>query len=219
MREDEGARRGCFVVLEGIDGCGSTTQARLLVDSLRDSGRPARFTCEPSDGPIGRLIRSILEGRVREADGTARRFDWPTLGLLFAADRHDHADATIRPALRAGEIVVSDRYALSTVAYQCGLADGEASAAAWLRELNARVLRPDLTLVLDVSAELAEQRRAARGGPEELLEKRDLQRRLVALYARAEQLVPLHNVAHVDATGPVPEVRALVAQAVARVLS
>jgi len=210
--------RGRFIVLEGIDGCGSTSQAERLVEALRERGLDARFTCEPTDGPIGALIRGILEHRVRSTDGGPHRFGWPALGLLFAADRHDHVDSVIESALAAGAVVVSDRYALSTVAYQCALAAGDETAAGWLREINGLVTTPDLTIVIDVTAELAEQRRAARGSPEELFEKRDLQRRLADLDGRAEQLVPLHRIVHVDGSGTLDQVATQIRAAAERVL-
>jgi dTMP kinase len=200
-------RRGRFIVLEGIDGCGSTSQARLLAAKLRELRYDVRETCEPTTGPIGTLIRSILQQRGGQGRGAAAgAFGWATLGLLFAADRCHHVDSLIEPALRDGAIVISDRYALSTVAYESALAPDAAVAAAWLREINEHAIAPDATVVLNVSAEVAEQRRAARGAPEELLETRELQRRLALAYASAEQLVPLHHVVHVDGEGTLEHV-------------
>jgi len=204
--------RGRFVVLEGIDGCGSTSQAERLAAAVRDRGLPVRLTCEPTDGPIGALIRDLLRKKVQ------RPFGWPALALLFTADRHDHVDSLITPALLAGAVVVSDRYALSTVAYQCALAEDPELAAAWLRELNARVPAPDVTVVLDVRPEVAEARRASRGGSPELFETRELQRRLAALYDRAEQLVPGHRLVHVPGEGSLDEVAAQVLAAALPVL-
>jgi dTMP kinase len=192
---------GRLIVLEGIDGCGSTTQAELLVEALRARGGDVCRTCEPSSGPVGQLIREILQHRVPGAvPGTSRDFDWQTMGLLFAADRLDHVHCEIEPALRAGTTVVSDRYDLSSLAYQSATSDGEPAAAEWVRELNRYARRPDLTVVLDVPVSIAEARRKSRRADAELFEKRELQRRLAELYAHGEQLVPGDRLVHVDGT-------------------
>ncbi len=198
--------RALFVVLEGIDGSGSTTQAHRLVAQLNQSGREALFTCEPSDGPVGRLIRSALEHRLVDQHGAERTLDWVTLALLFAADRADHVGSVIRPALERGAVVVSDRYDLSSLAYQSVSAGSPPGALAWIRELNGRVVRPDLTIVLNVSADVAEERRRSRAQARELFEVPELQRRLADTYARAEQLVPDDHVVHVDGEAPLEEV-------------
>jgi dTMP kinase len=193
---------GRFIVLDGIDGSGTTSQGQRLVASLEAAGIRARFTCEPSTGPIGRQLRQLLSGGSDEGSRA-----WDTLALLFAADRLDHVAREIRPALAAGITVVCDRYDLSSLAYQSATSAETAAkdpalveaTLSWIRALNQRALRPDLTLVLDVDPDVAEARRAARGLPPELFERRELQRRLAQLYARAELLVPGDRVLHVDA--------------------
>lgn len=203
------ARRfpGLFIVLEGIDGCGSTTQVKLLGEALRSRGAEVVLTCEPSSGPIGSLIRQALQRRLLAPDtGAPRQLDWTAMALLFAADRMDHLASTVIPALRAGSVVISDRYDLSSLAYQSVTAHGGADPLPWIRTLNAHALRPDLTLVIDVPAEVAEERRRARGGVEELFEARELQARLATVYARAEQLVPGDRVLHVSGVGDSAEV-------------
>jgi len=210
--------RGAFIVLEGIDGCGSTTQSKALVEALRARGRDARHTCEPTAGPIGALIRSVLEKRLLEPSGAPRSFRWATLALLFAADRLDHLDAEVLPALAGGAVVVSDRYDLSSLAYQSVTAGAERDVLPWIRELNREALRPDLTLVIDVPFEEARARRIARGGPEELFDADRLQQRLAEAYARAEELVPGDRIEHVSGSGDVGEVRQRVLDAVFRAL-
>ena len=91
---------GRFVVIEGIDGAGTTTQVGRLVDRLRKKNIQARGTREPSDGPVGTLIRQVLAGRVVVPGGRAP--GWGTMALLFAADRVDHVEAEIEPALAVG---------------------------------------------------------------------------------------------------------------------
>jgi dTMP kinase len=208
-RVSDSGRRfpGLFVVVEGIDGCGSTTHAKLLAKAIRNRGPEVVLTCEPSTGPIGALIRQVLQRRLFVPDATGpRNFAWSTMALLFAADRMDHLDSTVAKALRAGSVVVSDRYDLSSLAYQSVTAHNGPEAIPWIRELNAQALRPDVTIVIDVPAEVAEARRRVRGGVEELFEAREIQARLASVYARAEDLVPNDRVLHVPGVGEVQDV-------------
>ena len=109
-----------FIVLEGIDGAGTTTQTGLLVAALREAGLKAHGTREPSDGRI----------HMPETKHTPR---WAELALLFSADRLDHLSAEVLPRLAQGECVVSDRYDHSTIAYQSAFARDEGSIG-WLRD-------------------------------------------------------------------------------------
>ena len=216
-RASDSGRRfpGLFVVVEGIDGCGSTTHAKLLAKAIKSRGPEVVLTCEPSTGPIGSLIRQVLQRRLFVADATGpRNFAWSTMALLFAADRMDHLDSIVAPALRAGQVVVSDRYDLSSLAYQSVTAHNGAESIPWIRELNAQALRPDLTVVIDVPAEVAEERRHARGGVEEMFEAREIQARLAAVYARGEELVPNDRVLHVPGVGEVQDVAARIFETV-----
>ncbi|HEY0463820.1 MAG TPA: dTMP kinase [Polyangiaceae bacterium] len=216
-RASDSSRRfpGLFVVLEGIDGCGSTTHAKLLAKTLKSRGLEVLLTCEPSSGPIGSLIRQVLQRRLFVPDATGpRNFDWSTMALLFAADRMDHLDSTIAPALRTGAVVISDRYDLSSLAYQSVTAHSGSDPIPWIRQLNAQALRPDLTIVIDVPAEVAEERRRTRGGVEEMFEARELQARLATVYARAEELVPSDQLIHVPGVGEVGEVASRVFESV-----
>ncbi|HTQ05924.1 MAG TPA: dTMP kinase [Polyangiaceae bacterium] len=206
---------GVFIVVEGVDGCGSTTHSRLLTKALKASGRETVLTCEPTAGPVGGLIRQILQRRLFVADAAGPRgFAWSTMALLFAADRLDHLDSLVLPALRDGAVVVSDRYDLSSLAYQSATAPEAHEAIPWIRELNSRALRPDVTVVIDVPAEVAEERRRGRGGVEEMFEHRALQERLVAIYARAETLVPGDRLVHVSGLGTQEEVGGRLLEAV-----
>jgi dTMP kinase len=199
------SERGCFIVLEGIDGSGTTTQAQRLAERFRRGGREVVTTCEPSSGPVGSLIRQALACRLSEAGDQPVELDWATLALLFAADRTDHAARCIEPALRAGVHVISDRYDLSSCIYQSLTAPEPEQALVWVRELNARVRRPDLTLVLDVGAGVAEARRARRGGEPELFEKRSLQQRLAEAYKHSEVYVPNDRLVYVNGEVPVDD--------------
>ena len=198
------SRRGRFLVREGIDGSGTTTHTRLLSKALERRGVSVCQTAEPTGGPVGSLIRQVLERRLAVASTRGPRpFAWTTMALLFAADRLDHVDSTIGPALRAGDTVVCDRYDLSSLAYQSLSAPEPDAALTWIRELNARAPRPDLTIVLDVSAEVAASRRKERGGKEQLFEADDFQRRLAEKYLQAARLLAGDRIVHVDADGEI----------------
>lgn len=161
---------GMLVVLEGIDGAGTTTQAKRLCQALDERDIPSHLTREPSDGPVGRLLRQILAGQHAPTDAT-------THALLFAADRADHVHREVQPALSAGKVVVSDRWYHSSLAYQ-----GAGEDRAWIADLNKRALVPTLTLFLQVDAEVAAARRHAADRVEELFDAQALQRRIAANY-------------------------------------
>jgi dTMP kinase len=171
-----------FIVLEGIDGAGTTTQTERLVTYLRSRGRKAMATGEPSTGPVGRLLREILLGQHRLGEGTPMAGS--TMALLFAADRLDHLQREIEPLLAAGSDVVSDRYLLSSLAYQAEEAD-----RSWVASL-ARAVRPaDLTILIDLPIEVAAERRRLAGRPVERYDADSYLARVAANYrqlARAE---------------------------------
>jgi dTMP kinase len=136
-----------FVVLEGADGCGKSTQARLLVARLRAKGYQVVATREPGATPAGAVIRSLVLG---EAD-----IDPRTEALLIAADRAEHVAKVIRPALDDGAVVVSDRYIPSSLAYQ-GVARGlGVEAVEGLSAAATGGLQPDLVVVFDVGPDVA----------------------------------------------------------------
>jgi len=211
--------RGTFIVLEGLDGSGTTTQAGHLCAFLERHGHTPTRTFEPSRGPVGQLIRQALQHRLLAEDGASpHALGWPALALLFAADRMDHLESTVLPALAAGHVVVSDRYRLSSYIYQSLTASSEAEALAWVQSLNARSLAPDLTVVLQISAVAAEMRRESRGGERELFEVSEFQARLAEAYGRAERFAPGDHVVQVSAEGSETEVTARIVSAVSREL-
>lgn len=196
---------GRLVVLEGIDGAGTTTQVARLAERLQAIDVPVRATREPSDGPIGLLARQVLTGRIPRPGGGAP--GWATMALLFAADRMDHVETEIDPYVARGIVVVSDRYEASSLAYQ-SLSRGAAAEEAieWIRAINAHARRPDLTIVLDVSAELAADRRAGRGEAAQLYEQDEMQRALATFYRELPQHMPQDSIAMVDGSGTVEAV-------------
>jgi dTMP kinase len=205
-------RRGRFVVIEGLDGAGTTTQARLLGERLRAAGRAVHVTAEPSGGPVGALVRQVLQQRV--TGGLGGGFDPHALALLFAADRLDHVAAEVAPRLAEGCDVVSDRYALSSLAYQ-GLTTGE---LAWVEAINRRAPAPDLTVFLRVRPGLALGRRRATGTAPELYEVDAFQRRVARAYERSLALLRRRGqrVEVLDGEAPVERVAEAVAGLVER---
>lgn len=145
--------RGRLVAFEGIDGAGKSTQLRRLAEALRAAGRAVVETREPTDGAWGRRIREMARSGARVAP--AEELRW------FVEDRREHVAAVIRPGVAAGAIVLTDRYFLSTVAYQGarGL-----DPARLLAEAEAEFPLPDLAIVLDVDPAAGLGRVAARGG-------------------------------------------------------
>jgi dTMP kinase len=166
--------RGKFIVFEGLDGAGTSTQIELLANFFRSRGIDAAVTREPTDGPVGRLVRQVLRKEV-ELDAAA-------LALLFAADRIDHLESGdgVKVALETGRWLLSDRYVLSSVAYQAA----EGLDPAWVVGLNRRAITPDLTIFVSVDPETAMQRIEGRGARLERFET--LERlRLVDAHFRA----------------------------------
>ena len=155
--------RGLFVTLEGIDGSGKSTQARRLAGALTAEGRDVLLTREPGGSPGAEEIRRLL------VEGDPDRWSGETETLLFTAARRDHVEKTIRPALAAGRIVVSDRFADSTRVYQ-GAARGELRGFVDRLHDMAIGLEPDLTLIVDMDAEAALARGLARNSGEDRFE-------------------------------------------------
>ncbi len=148
-----GRTRGIFIVVEGPDGAGKTTFAKALVERCTSFGYVARFESEPSTGAIGQRIRRILRGQ--EAQISADRF-----AQLFAEDRAEHLERIILPALERGEIVVCDRYTLSSFAYQHHIHGVPMSR---LIELNERAAEPDMQIIVSAPLEVCWSRIEARG--------------------------------------------------------
>ncbi len=156
-RRDGGDTAAPFIVIEGIDGAGKTTQLQELHRWME-----ARYDCsvhttgEPTNRPIGRLLKDALQRRV-ELDGICH-------ALLFAADRIDHVKTEIESRIRRGIPVLCDRYFLSSFAYQWREMPGELD---WIESINARAIHPHLTLLIDAPAEVCMERiRQARADTE-----------------------------------------------------
>lgn len=158
------SRRGLFVAFEGGDGAGKSTQTGLLCDALQQRGFTVLRTREPGGTDIGEKLRALV---LDHGHGT---IDARTEALMFAAARAAHADQVIRPALERGEIVVTDRYIDSSVAYQGAGRSLGTDAVRSLNEWATDGLRPDLTVLLDVDPEQGRERRMAGEAAEDRLE-------------------------------------------------
>jgi dTMP kinase len=164
-------RRGLFIVLEGIDGSGKTTQARALVRRLRRRGRKARFFREPTRGRWGREIKRLAA----RADSLTPEEEL----ALFVRDRKENVVKNLAPALRDGRVVVLDRYYFSTMAYQ----GAKGIDVERIRRMNeAFAVRPDLVFVLDVDARAGLARIRGRARRDELFERERYLRRVRKIF-------------------------------------
>jgi dTMP kinase len=200
--------RGRFVVLEGGDGSGKSTQARLLAEWLRREGVTVIETFEPGAGPVGAVLRDVLLHGPAPVTPVAE-------ALLMAADRAQHVATEIEPALARGDWVVCDRYVPSSLVYQGVVRGLGVDVVEQLSAVATAGLAPHVVLLLDVSDAVAEERRAD--------ESDRLEREGSAFHASVRaayrDLAPTRAWIVVDADGGVDEVAALVRDAVAPLLA
>lgn len=149
-----------FIVFEGLDGSGSTTQAKILCERFQNMNLKVQHTSEPTENKIGKLVREILQNQWKTSP--------EALQLLFCADRGEHLFGEIEPQLEQGISVISDRYYLSTLAFGKVNLDID-----WLKGLNQTFRKPDLTFLLDVNVEECLRRIESRGEEKELFEKKE----------------------------------------------
>ena len=162
-------RKGFFICVEGLDGCGKTTQTKLLVDKLK-SGYNAVYTAEPSQGSIGRFIKEYCLDAEQRGSSVVE-------ALLFAADRCEHVEKVVLPALNDGKLVVSDRYLYSSLAYQ-GAAGVDLG---WIRQINEHAIKADLAVFIDVFPDTVVQRLKPKRS---VMENLGTQRRVRDVYLR-----------------------------------
>jgi len=181
-------KKGAFICIEGLDGCGKTTQAKLLVKKLQKSHN-AVYTAEPSRGKIGTFIRkSYLYGE--------KRLSSVVEALLFAADRLEHVESEILPALDQGELAISDRYVYSSLAYQ-----GAAGLSLeWIEKVNEHALRPDFAIFIDVDPKIVMRRLKPR---KSVMENLETQRKVREIYLK---FVEKGALARIDGDKPKNEV-------------
>jgi dTMP kinase len=202
--------RGKFITLEGGEGAGKSTQIARLADALRKAGLTVRTTREPGGSPGAETIRKLL------VEGEPGRWQPMTEALLHFAARKEHLEAVVLPALAAGEWVISDRFADSTLAYQgYGHRLGRAPIAA-LYHVAVGDFAPDLTLILDLPVEAGLARAGGRGHAEDRYERMDraFHERVRTGFLEIARGDP-GRCAVIDATGNLERVTALVFEAVA----
>ena len=169
--------QGIVITIEGIDGAGTTTQADLLIERLKQLGKETARTQEPTDGLIGRIVRSSLQQR-----DEAQFIDPAALALLFAADRLEHLERIVKPALDKGAVVVTDRSVFSSLAYQ-----GMELEESWVASINAQAPMPHVLIWINVPAEISMARIIQRDGVRERYEKRELLETLAERYRTIAQ--------------------------------
>jgi len=190
-----------FIVFEGIDGAGTTTQATLLKEWLISKGYNVHLTAEPSDNFIGNTIRQILRKRiVPSQDSLKSEIDHKTIALLFAADRLDHIQNEIAPLLKDKYIVISDRYAISSIVYQGQYTRDDS----WIKEINKYALNPDITFFIDIDGKVAFDRISKRELALEIFEKQD---QLIKLSKKYREIVKEEkNIVKIDGTLEINEI-------------
>ena len=197
---------GKFIVFEGIDGAGKSTQIAKLKESLAARGRDVLITAEPTDGVTGKMLRAALSGKEERTPYE--------MAALFVLDRIYH-NKEIAAALAQGKDVICDRYYYSSLAYQGSICDFE-----WVRHMNyecAEIRHPDLCVFLDLSPKAALSRIAARGEAKEIYEKEETLSLFRDTFFKVFSTL-CDKVAVVDAAGSAEEVAADVLLAVDSVL-
>ena len=146
-----GQKKGYFITFEGIDGCGKTTQIELLDNWLKSLGEKTLLTLEPGGSDLGKNLRQILLHYEKPVAPTAETF-------LYLADRAQHVNNVIIPALNQGKIVLCDRYTDSTLAYQGYARGGDIEQITLLNNIATNNLKSDLTIVFDIDVQTAQTR-------------------------------------------------------------
>jgi len=201
------AQRGRFFVLEGLDGSGTTTQAQRLFDHLGSEGIAATLTHEPTDHPIGKLVRDGLSGNLVGSGSMGKiTLSESSLCLLFAADRIEHS-VEIEHDRAQKTHVISDRYVLSSIAYQSLEPTIEPERVV---EVNRGIAIPDVTFLLDVTVDDCLKRLERRADSPTVYEKKDILDRIAANY---ESTLPLYQkrfgpVIRIDGSQSVDDVHA-----------
>ena len=180
-------RRGSFIDIEGIDGSGTTTHSKRLVDYLNVRGIKTFLTSEPSQNTIGQFLRQTLRDQT---------LDPCTDALLFAADRTEHTLKEIVPKLNEGYVVVTQRYLLSSVCYQSARSDVDPE---WIFVINKKAIEPDFTIILDVDPRVSLARIANR----EIKEKFETIQFLDVVRSNYKKYVNGTNTVLIDSSGPI----------------
>jgi dTMP kinase len=172
-------RKGKFITLEGVEGCGKSTQARLLYNYLRKNGYKCILTREPGGTPLSEAIRGVL------LDPSNRGMSAVCETLLFEASRAALVEKVILPALSKGYIVISDRFSDATLVYQCFAGNQDLKTFRVIDRYATRGLRPDLTIVLDIETKKGLRRARKADNRKKKLFKWDRMERKSVAYHRA----------------------------------
>lgn len=204
--------KGRFIVFEGIDGSGKSTQIKKIAQHLKKTGIDVYSTFEPTDGPIGSLIRQMLSGKVAT--------DQRTIASLFAADRTDHLvnkEKGLRHKIDQGATVLCDRYYFSSYAYHAQYIDME-----WvihLNSLNAEILRPDVTIFIDVDPKICLERIQSSRNEFEMYEKIDIMKKVRENYFKSfERLNPFEKIVIINGNNTMENVENQILQAVKKIV-
>ena len=175
------AKKGIFLVIEGLDGSGKTTQAALLADKFKQN-HSVLLTAEPSHGKIGSFIREscLYENTRLPTEAEA---------LMFAADRIEHMYSEVKPALEEGKLVICDRYIYSSLAYQ----GNSGLSLDWIKTINARALQPDICIFIDVPPEKVIERLQRKKSVMETLETQQKVREVYMKYVEKGELVRVNG--------------------------
>ncbi len=177
---------GIFIVMEGIDGAGKSTQAKLLAKWFEKKGYVTVLTKEPTDTAFGKLIRRLVLTGGREGIIDGARISHEAEALLFAADRAEHVHKLIKPSLKADKVVISDRYFYSSLAYQWA----RGLDLDWLVDLNRFAVRPDLAILLDLPVKESMKRINGRSIKTEFDKIAELQKKVRGNYLQLAKLFP-----------------------------
>ena len=177
---------GMFIVIEGIDGAGKSTQAKLLAEWFEEKGHEVVLTKEPTDTAFGKLIRKLVLTGGKEGIIDGARISHEAEALLFAADRAEHVAKLIKPSIEAGKIVISDRYFYSSLAYQWA----RGLDLEWLIDLNRFAVRPDLVILLDLPVKESMKRINGRSIKSEFDRIAELQKRVRENYLKLAERFP-----------------------------
>ena len=193
-------KRGCFIVFEGIDGAGKSTQAKILAERLEALGKRVYMTAEPTDMPSGKALREVLGGKVKKSDCE--------IALMFTLDRVAHnidKDNGIEKMLSEGAFIICDRYYYSSLAYQ-----GSTIDYSWVRALNVdcpAIRHPDLCIFLDLTPKQSMQRISQGRETTEIYESEEILSRVRDSFMRViDDMSKIDTIKVVDASGSVEEI-------------
>jgi len=196
--------RGKFINIEGLDGCGKSTQVKLLARWLRSKGCGVLITREPTKGHIGKIIEKFLTGKLKIPVAAE--------ALLFAADRLQHFEDEIKPAVNSGKIVITDRYTPSSIAYQ----SARGLPVDWVRKINEKAPEPDLTVLIDTPVKVSLVRMNSSRRLDEFDRDLALQKKVRRTYL---EISGFYKMKIIDGNRPIGEVQADIRKLVRRCCS